>query len=139
MRRILLLGIAFTLAACGRDDVVSPPASPTLSSISGSYRLTTVDGQSLPFVAVDLGAYQARLVSGTLNLNANGTYSLELNHRVDDSGNVRTGTDSDVGVWTITRDSIALASTAGNIAKTGTVSGNAITLQASIRVLVLTK
>jgi hypothetical protein len=72
-------------------------------------------------------------------LNANGTYSLELNHRVDDSGNVRTGTDSDVGVWKITGDSIALASTAGNLAKTGTVSGNAITLRASIRVLVLTK
>jgi hypothetical protein len=138
MRRILLLGIAIILVACGRDDVASP-ATPTPSTISGSYRLTTVDGQSLPFVAIDLGAYQARLVSGTLDLNANGTYSLELNHRVDDSGNVRTGTDSDVGVWKITRDSIALASTAGNFAKTGTVSGNVITLQASIRVLVLTK
>lgn len=139
MQRILLLGIAFALAACGRDDVVSPPATPSPSTISGSYQLTTVDGQSLPFVAIDLGAYQARLVSGTLNLNANGTYSLDLNHRVDDSGNVRTGTDSDVGVWNISRDSITLASTVGNLAKTGTVSGNVITLQASIRVLVLRK
>ena len=139
MRRILFLGIAFTLAACGRNDVVSPPASPTPSAISGSYQLTTIDGQNLPFLVVEIGAYQARLVSGTLNLNANGTYSLEFTLRLDDSGNARASTDRDVGVWNITRDSIALVSTAGDLAKTGTVSGNVITLQASSRVLVLRK
>ena len=137
MRRNLMLGIAFTLAACGRDGVVNPPATPTPATISGSYQLTTVDGQTLPVLLLDLGAYQVRLVSSTLELSANGTYSFEYTYRIDDSGNVRTGTVSDTGVWNVTRDGIALASSAGGAVETGTVSGNVIVLQASTRVLVL--
>lgn len=59
--------------------------------------------------------------------------------RVDDSGSVRTGTDSDVGLWNVKDDAITLASTRGVISRTGVVSGNAITLQSSIRVFALTK
>ena len=134
MRSILLLGIAFALAACGRDDIVSPPAT-----IAGSYQLTTIDGQALPFLVFENGAYQARVVSGTLNLNANSSYSLAFNVRIDDSGNVRTSTQSDAGLWNVARDSITLASTAGNLAITGNVSGNVLTLQSSNITLVLRK
>jgi hypothetical protein len=137
MRRILLLGIALILAACG--DVVDPPATPTPTTIAGSYHLTSVDGESLPFLLIDLGAYQARLVSGTLAMNADGSYVLDFGLRIDDSGRVRTGTDSDSGAWIIVRDSIALTSTAGNITKIGTLSGTVMTLRASGNVLVLKK
>jgi hypothetical protein len=93
----------------------------------------------LPFLLVDLGAYQARLVSGTLDMNTDGSYALDFGLRIDDSGRVRSGTDTDTGAWIIVRDSIALTSTAGTITKIGTLSGKVMTLRASGRVLVLKK
>ena len=135
MRTIPLLGIAFTLAACGHDSV-GPSPTPT---IAGTYNLTTVDGQALPFTALDLGAYQAKLVSGTLSLRSDGTNSFQFGIRLEDSGNLRSTTDSDGGLWNVNDRAITLASTQGDIARTGTVSGSMMTLQSSTRVFGLTK
>ena len=139
MRSILLIGITFILAACGRDDLVSLPSTPNPSSISGSYQLTTVDGHDLPFLVLEIGAYQARLLSGTLNLNANGAYSFEFNVRLDDTGNPRMTSVTEVGSWNVTRDSITLVATAGTLPRTGTVSGHVITLGSSNITMVLRK
>ena len=49
-----------------------------------AYTLTTVDGAALPFTALDLGAYRAKLVSGTLSLSSDGTYALQLGIRIDE-------------------------------------------------------
>ena len=136
MRTISLLGIVFTLAACGHDSV-GPSLAP--STIAGTYDLTTVDGQVLPFTALDLGAYQAKLVSGTLKLSTDGTYSFQFSIRIEDSGNVRTAADSDSGLWNVNDNAVTLASTQGDISRTGTVSGTVMTLQSSIRVFGLTK
>ena len=136
MRTISLLGIVFTLAACGHDGVGPSPPS---STIAGTYDLTTVDGQVLPFTALDLGAYQAKLVSGTLKLSTDGTYSFQFSIRIEDSGNVRTAADSDSGLWNVNDNAVTLASTQGDISRTGTVSGTVMTLQSSIRVFGLTK
>ena len=136
MRTISLLGIVFTLVACGHDSV---GPSPTPATVSGTYNLTTVDGRTLPFTALDLGAYQAKLVSGTLTLRSDGTYGLQFGIRIEDSGNVRTAADSDGGLWNVNEKAITLASTHGDSTRSGTVSGNVITLQSSIRVFGLTK
>jgi len=93
----------------------------------------------LPFTALDLGAYQAKLVSGTLSLRADGTYSFQFGIRIEDSGNVRTAADSDGGLWNVNDNAMTLASTRGDISRTGTVSGNVMTLQSSSRVFGLTK
>ena len=136
MRTIPFLGIVFTLAACGHDSV---GPSPNPSTLPGTYNLTTVDGAVLPLTVLDLGAYQAKLVSGTLRLSSDGTYSLQFSLRIEDSGNVRTTGDSDGGLWNVNDNAITLASTQGDISRTGTVSGNSMTLQSSSRVLVLMK
>ena len=136
MRNILLIGITIILAACG-SDVVSLPSTPT--SISGSYQLRTVDGHDLPALVLEVGEYQASLLSGTLTLNANSTYTFEFNVRLDETGNPRTTTVSEAGSWNLTRDSITLAATAGAVARTGTVSGNVITLESSNITMVLRK
>src|SRR5215204_3380476 len=117
MRTIPLLGIAFTLAACGHDSV--GPSSP--SAIAGTYTLTTVDGAVLPFTVLDLGAYQAKLASGTLSLSADKTYSLQFGIRVEDSGSIRTSAASDAGFWNVNGEAITLASTQGDSTRTGTV------------------
>jgi hypothetical protein len=135
MRRNLLVAVALALAACGQDGSAGPIPSP----IPGSYNLTMVDGQVLPINVVDLGAYKAYIVSGTLDLNSDGTYYIDFDVRVEDSGNIRTQTLDDVGLWNVMDDSITLASTRGSISRTGTLSGDAITLQSGGRVLVLRK
>jgi hypothetical protein len=132
MRRILLLGIIFTLAACGRNEAVDPPTS----SVAGSYELTMVDGHDLPLTLLDLGAYQVQLVSGSLNLHPDGTYSQDIGYRIIDSGNQRTASTSDTGAWNDIDQAITLASSIeGGISRTGTVSGDRITLQSADRVL----
>jgi len=98
MRTIPLLGLAFTLAACGHDSVAP---TPTQSTVPGTYSLTTVDGQVLPFTVIDLGAYQAKLASGTLSLRADGSYSMQFGIRIEDSGNLRTAANSDDGLWNV--------------------------------------
>ncbi|HEX6049158.1 MAG TPA: hypothetical protein VFZ21_07815 [Gemmatimonadaceae bacterium] len=136
MRRILSVMIAFTLAACGHDTT-GPSATP--SRIPGSYNLTMVDGQALPLTVFEYGAYRATLVSGTLTLHADGLYSLDLDTRIDDSGNVRHQTDSDAGLWNAKDDALTLASTQRAITRAGLLSNDGITLQSSSRVLVLRK
>jgi hypothetical protein len=135
MRRNLLVAVALALAACGQDGSVGPTPSP----IPGSYNLTMVDGQVLPVNVIDLGAYKAYIVSGTLDLNSDGTYHIEFDVRIEDSGNIRTQTQDDVGLWNIIDDAITLASSRGSFSQSGTVSGDAITLQSGGRVLVLRK
>jgi len=136
MRRILLLGIALTLAACGSDAAVTPPPP---ASISGSYQLMTVDAHTLPFTVVDLGTYKAQIVSGVLALDSNATYSLKFDVSLDDGVKLRTVTDGDAGRWSASGNAINLASARDTISWTGMVSGNVITLQSGTRVLVLRK
>ena len=134
MRRMLVLGLVLTVGACAAN--ATDPRPP---SISGSYELTIVDGQSLPVTLLDLGAYRLQVVSGTLTMDPGGTYAQELGLRIEDSGNVRTSTDSDAGRWTVVGDSITLVSDGGGFSRTGTVVGDAITLQSSAWVFRLRK
>ena len=136
MRAISLAGIAFSLVACGHDSV-GPSATP--STVPGTYSISTADGQALPVTLLDLGAYQAKLASGTLSLSSDGTYVLEFGIRIEDSGNIRNASNSDGGLWNVNHEAITLASTQGSSTWTGTVAGNAMTLQTSGRVLGLTK
>lgn len=140
MRTTLVLGIALlTLSACGRGEPTAPPAAPTPASVSGSYTLQTLDGQALPFNVVEIGAYQAKLVSGTLVLNPDGTYALEFGLQLDVTGNPRPGTASDQGRWSLDGATVMMVSSHRDVSRTGVVSGNVITLQSSIRTLVLRK
>lgn len=136
MRRILLLGIALTLAACGSGDPVTPPPGP---SVAGSYQLTMVDGHDLPFTVVDLGTYKARIVSGALALKPNGSYTFGFDLSLDDGVKLRPAADSDAGRWSVSGNAISLTSALDTFPRAGTVSGNVITLQSSTRVFVLRK
>jgi hypothetical protein len=136
MRRTLLLGIALLVAACRGDQ---PTAPSNIPSVSGSYQLTTVDGQGLPVTVIDLGTYRANVASGTLTLSGNGTYALEIGYQLDDGIKIRAAATTEAGTWTAANGAISLASTQGSLSRSGTVSGNAVTLQSSERLLVFRK
>ena len=136
MRPISLVAIAITLTACGHDSV-GPTAVP--ATATGTYTLTSLDGTVLPVTVLDLGAYKAKLASGTLTLRSDSSYTFEFGIRIEDSGNIRSQTDSDDGRWNVNGNAITLSSTRANNDKTGTVSGNDMTLQTSGKVFALTK
>ena len=136
MRTITLVGIAFVLAACGHDGV-GPTAAPI--TVTGTYNVTTMDGQALPVTVLDLGAYKAKLASGTLNLKADGTYSFEYGIGIEDSGNIRSQLDTDGGSWTKSANTITLTNTAGSLTQTGTLSRGVMTLHSGTVVFALTK
>jgi hypothetical protein len=98
-----------------------------------------MDGQALPVTVLDLGAYKAKLASGTLNLKADGTYSFEYGIRIEDSGNVRSQLDIDGGSWTKRADTITLTNSAGSLTQTATLSGAVMTLHSGTVVFALTK
>lgn len=136
MRTITLVGIVLALAACGSDSG-SPTAAP--ATVAGTYNLTTVDGQALPFTVVDLGAYQAKLASATLTLQADGTYAFQFAIRIEDSGNIRSVSQTDGGVWNTSAGTVTLTSTQAGFTRTGAVSGGVMTLQSSTFVFGLAK
>ena len=134
MRNSFVLAIAILCSACAAEHALAPPSPATAS---GVYTLTSVDGSLLPFTVLDLGAYKSQIGSASLKLTPDGKYSFAIGIRIDDSGNIRFAADSDAGVWTLNDHAIAMTSTLGNLAKTATVSGDMLTMQASTRVFVM--
>jgi len=124
------------MAACRGDRPTAPPASP---NVAGSYQLTTIDGHNLPVILVDLGTYRESLASSTLTLSGDGTYALTFGYQLDDGITIRATANSDTGTWTARGDSIALASTHGGFALSGTASADTVWLQNSERLLVYRK
>lgn len=132
MHKKIIAGIVILACGCGDDADITLPDPIT---VPGTYALNAVDGHTLPFAVLDVGAYRISIASGELKLNADSTYKMKMGLRVDDSGNIRFDADSDSGRWTRTNNEISMASTAGNLAKTGTVSKDGVILQSSTRVL----
>jgi hypothetical protein len=125
MRTILLLGIAVTLAACGSDA----PVGPAPSDITGTYQLTTFDGDELPVTVLDLGAYQIQLTAGTLVLERDGSYAMDFDLRILDSGNTRSAADHASGTWSADGHTITLVDSQSGSPRSGTIPGDTVTLE----------
>jgi len=74
MRKIitLSLAVALALAACGgeADD-------PT-----GTYDMVSIDGNALPYAPTHQGQKGPEIVSGSLTLNADGTFAFSMGYRL---------------------------------------------------------
>lgn len=127
-----IAAVAMIAGACGSDASITKPDQ---VNVPGSYALANVDGQTLPFAVLDLGAYKISIASGSLRLNADSTYIWIVGLRVDDSGHVRFDADTDSGRWTTLNRALSMTSTAGNLARSGIVSNDGVTLQSSTRVM----
>lgn len=62
-----------------------------LAAVASVYTLVTVDGHSLPYApASELGVAPTQVVSGTLNLQADGTFTLTTKYRAIEAQGERT-------------------------------------------------
>jgi hypothetical protein len=125
MRNFVLALIAMvTLSSCAEKG-------PTLAEISltGVYTVRTVNGNNLPVVLTGSGTTTIELVSSTLTLNANGSYTDMGTLRHTSAGVVTMGPNNDAGTYTFANGTIRFASTvnAGSILN-GTPGTNTITI-----------
>jgi hypothetical protein len=101
--RLIAIGAAMAIAACGSggDSSTAPPPLPTTPV--GSYAISTVNGKGLPVaVASDTsGLYKLEITSGTMALTADGKYSVVTSSRQTIPGNVSLFVDSTGGTWVL--------------------------------------
>ena len=99
-RRLALLGmLAMAMAACGDDDDDNG-TGPT--NIAGTYTLRSVNADnSAPFTVIDMTGYRLEIITATVTINSNGTYS--DNTRIRETINGTAEAPQDIpssGTWT---------------------------------------
>jgi hypothetical protein len=109
MRRLVMLALAGTLAACSTDST-----GPN-GSVAGTYTLRTIDGQQLPYTF----SSGLRLTSDQIVLRTDGSYE-DVSLYSDGSSYV------DEGDYTSYNGAITFYSTTGDTYQ-GSVSGNVLT------------
>ena len=111
------------LVACGGDDTVITGAS---GDISGSYSLQTVNSSPLPYT-IQSGANSATLLSDSLVVGSNGTWTESSSYTQTVNGQTTSGIGSDGGTWVQDGANVTFAAISGcNYA--GTFSSGTITV-----------
>jgi hypothetical protein len=134
-----LTGTAFTVlalgtAACGGDDDSTGPGAPPPADVSGTYDLTGLrslgnlggGGNGLPVTFIGGGGATLKFNSGYLELQADGSYHLEVEAEFNGGG----VTMSDEGTYDVTGSAIDFTPT-GDPARMrdGVISGSSITAE----------
>ena len=115
MRRLLtLVGLALTLTASACDDNSTGPNG----SVVGTYRLRTINGQTLPFTFS--GTSGVTVVAEQTTLNADGSY-VDITRFADGS------TFEENGVYTNNNGALFFQDFDDQIEYSGSVSGNVLT------------
>ena len=105
----LLLTILGVLLLAGCYEEVGGP-SPT---IFGRYSLRTVDGEAVPVILTDIPNFKVEIMTGTIFLNADNTFTDSTEVRRTDGQVARIVTDVAHGSFVRTGDTIDLNSTRG--------------------------
>jgi hypothetical protein len=95
MRRhlaVVALTLALPLAACA--DSTAPE-----DTLSGTYTLETINGASLPWLAVDEAEGKVEVAGGSITLLADGTFTDRMTFRVTEGGVARSEDDTYTGTY----------------------------------------
>jgi hypothetical protein len=94
MRRILLVAFLSVIAACDN------PEGPDPNAHVGTYNIVSVNGESLPFLALVYNGRTTHILAGRVSLNADGTATDSYTYRYTDGPEVIEETTFDSGVYT---------------------------------------
>lgn len=108
-------------SACGSDST-----APVVDiSVVGTYNLKTVNGQGLPFVAIQSGQNSVSLLADQIIVADGGTWTESSSARVVTNGVSANQVGSDHGTWLRSGSNVSLISAiAGNAPYNGTFGGN---------------
>jgi hypothetical protein len=128
-RTYLSLAMGAVLAACGGDSSTGPESA----NVTGTYALQTINGQATPVTIIQIATYRLEVVSGSLAINTNNTFSNTLTYRETDSGQIVTGSETCTGTYSRNGNSVTfneadVVNTECGDTYTGTVSGNNLTV-----------
>jgi hypothetical protein len=96
-------------------------------TIAGRYSLRSMNGETLPFVLIQVVNDSVVVTSGHLQLNDDGTCSSSLSLTVTEGGQVTTETDSDTCTWTRTGSAIFFV-WSDNSTDAGSLTGSQISV-----------
>lgn len=74
MRRTIVLILGAPLLACG-DGTTEPPPPPAVVSAAGTWTLSQIDGQPLPYPSALEPGESFRITAGTLSLHADASFT----------------------------------------------------------------
>ena len=133
VRRVFLAFLVLGVTGCGADGT-GP------ESVTGTYRLQTIDGAPLPFVVFEIGAEKIEVAAGSVTLNENMTCSNIGTFRITTiTGNVTTNAVIELCTYTIDGGALTLTSVADNTVTSGSIVGSALTLTNAGFVLIYRK
>lgn len=122
--RVLTCFSLFVAASCGGRDSTSPETA----GIAGSYALQTVNGAALPFFVLQIGSDKIEVLSETVTLSHDGTFTQQGSLRITENGAVSTDNFTEVGSYTRNGTGLDLVFSSDETTGTGTISGNTITV-----------
>jgi len=99
-------GLTLAIAACGSDNSPVDPTSP--DTPVGSYSISTVNGKALPSAIYDVPNFKYEVMSGTLQLTADGKFFSAVRYRQTIPDNVSNFLDTTFGTWVRSGDQINL-------------------------------
>jgi hypothetical protein len=102
-RQLAALVLIALAAACGSDSTTSPEAE-----VAGTYTLRTINGAPLPFTLGTAGSATFVLVSSTVTLKADGTFTGSTTATETTGSSSTTSTESGSGTWTRSGTTISL-------------------------------
>lgn len=106
MRKLIALVALMATAACGSDS----PTNPNNASIAGTYSLTQINGNPLPFT-LQSGTTTVVVLSDVMTVADGGTWSENGTYRVTQNGSTSTQTLADGGTWTRAGSGVSFYST----------------------------
>jgi hypothetical protein len=125
MRFAPLFVLALAIVACGGDDFEGPPSQPP-PSILGTYTIQTVDGEPLPWKSVDFPDLTVEVLSATITLDSDQSWSLIATLRETRLGEVTTDATTTTGTFVQSGEDLLLTDDDGET-YSGTVNDGTLT------------
>ena len=123
MRRLLISALAISLVACGSDDSTGPA-----TSLAGTWALTRAAGAAPPATVYSDASVTLIILSGSLVLNANETWTGALVARTVTAAGSSDETFPASGTWSRNGNTVTLTDTSDpQNPLVATVSGNTLT------------
>ena len=122
MLRRSLLSLLVSVLALSCDDATGP------DDLLGTWRLETVNGQSLPFILEQDATRKVELIGETVTLLASGRQTMVTSFRVTESGSVFTESIPASGDYTVDGSTLLLTFDTDEDRYTAIVNGDTMTI-----------
>jgi len=133
-RRFFILSALILASACGSDSGTGPAP---VSSVAGTWKLTSVDGKPLPFVYdpgnPSLENPKLELIAKQYVITTAGTYTSSYTLRgTEADGTVTTTTNNDAGTYTLSGNTVQFTSTTDASVTFGEATSTTITITGAV-------